>query len=75
MISYTQMSCGELEELTYVINKETSAFIKSFEEWHDFIIKALYPNSHLLPIPKFLQFDKFTKTSVRYFLLDVTIHA
>lgn len=50
---------GELEELTYVINKETSVFIEkeSFEERDtDFIILVLCSHAHLLLIPKFLQF-------------------
>lgn len=36
---------------------------------------ALYSNSHLLSIPKFLQFDKFITIPVSYFLFDVTITA
>lgn len=52
-------------------NKGTSVFVnmERFEERDtDFIIMVLYSNSRLLSIPKFLQFGKFVKNPVSYFL-------
>lgn len=75
-LTHRCLSCGELEELTYVINKETSVFInmESFKEWDpDFIIMVVYSNSHLLSMPKLLQFDKCIKTPVSCVLFDVII--
>lgn len=59
-------------------NKGTSVFVnmERFEDRDtDFIITVLYSNSHLLSIPKFLQFGKFVKNPVSYFLFDVIIAA
>ena len=63
VLTHRCLSCSELEELIYVTDKET-VFINmgSFEEWDpNFIIVVLYSNSHLLSLPKLLQFDKLIK--------------